>query len=105
MYTQITNLSQSSLRAGQTLRLYAENDTGIIVTKGAVSIADAPLWSADQFLHQSTTLSEGELYVVQRRGWIAINAHRPAEILCDERFANAVNPCMHWIGTMASIFF
>lgn len=92
MRTESNLPTRAHLKAGQVLRLYAKAGASFLVTQGTVSIAEAPVWSGDQFLNQSTILGEGEFYVLQRRGWITVDAHKFAEVLWQQRNANTIIP-------------
>lgn len=75
------------LRSGQTLCLHARTKMHFIVTRGKVSITEAPIWLGDQFLEQKTVLRDGDLCVVQRGGWMTIQACETygfAEMTCIE---------------------
>lgn len=76
-----------NLRSGQSLCLHARTKMHFIVTRGQVSITEAPIWLGDQFLKQKSVLHDGDLCVVQRGGWMTIQACEAygfAEMICFE---------------------
>ncbi|MFC3107295.1 hypothetical protein ACFQAT_06695 [Undibacterium arcticum] len=95
MRTPTSLPARTRLTTGQALRLHADAGTGILATEGSISVAEAPLWSGDQFLRRSTMLREGEFYVVQDRGWITVDAHGPAEVLCHQPHAQTIDPAAY----------
>lgn len=72
------------LRPGQTLRLHARTKMRFIIMRGQVSVTEAPMWLGDRFLEQKNVLCDGDLCVVQRDGWMTIQALGFSEMICLE---------------------
>jgi hypothetical protein len=72
------------LRPGQTLCLHARTKMRFIIMHGQVSITEAPMWLGDRFLEQKNVLCEGDLCVVQRDGWMTVQALGFSEMICLE---------------------
>lgn len=82
MHTHIDGSRTVRLRPGQPVRLYADAGMHIVADMGRVVVDEAPVWLSDQFLERKMTLCDGEHLVVQRAGWITLEAHGLAEVTC-----------------------
>jgi hypothetical protein len=71
----------AGLKPGQTLHVYAKKGTHVVATKGKLIVAEAPVWLTDQLIERKMVVHDGEYYVVQQTGWIALEAHESAELI------------------------
>ena len=68
------------LLPGQTLRMAVDAGFTLLVTQGCVNVTAPPTWFGETMFNVKTPLHEGEAHVVERGGWIEIQALSPARV-------------------------
>jgi len=69
------------LRAGQTYRLWAGRQAVLLVQAGHAHLRAAPSWLDEILLDWQSTLQEGQHCLLERSGWLYIEARKESELL------------------------
>jgi len=69
------------LHAGQTYRLWSGREAVFLIQTGAIELCVAPTWMSGILLNWQSTLQEGQHCLLDRSGWICIEATRDSELL------------------------
>jgi hypothetical protein len=78
----MTRQTTFSLRRGQRLHLQVAHGTRIVAVCGSFDLAGPMEWLAGTVVAPSTRVSEGEAYLMERGGIVAMIGRADAEILC-----------------------
>lgn len=73
-----------TLRAGQSFHVYARPGVVLHMTAGSVRITPAPRWLAATSWAQQIILRRGMAHVVERAGWMLVEADQRAELACHD---------------------
>ncbi len=68
------------LAAGQCLHLAVDAGTVLVAAHGSLRVDEAPRWLADRLVPVGHCVGEGQAYVVQQSGWLAVTAQGEARL-------------------------
>jgi hypothetical protein len=68
------------LQPGQALRMAVDPGFRLMVTQGCVTVLSPPSWMGESMFNAKAMLCEGEVYTVERGGWIELAAASSAQI-------------------------
>ena len=70
-----------NLRQGQALLTTVRRGTHIVVTHGSVHVDGPCIWMSETLVTVGVRLQEGQVHVVEQRGWIEISATANASLV------------------------
>lgn len=73
-------LQTTPLAAGQRLHLAVDAGTVLVAAHGSLRVDEAPRWLAEQLVPVGRWVGEGQAYVVQQSGWLAVTAQGEARL-------------------------
>lgn len=76
----VTPLQTTPLAAGQRLHLAVDAGTVLVAAQGGLRVDEAPRWLAERLLPVGRWVGEGQAYVVEQSGWLAVTAQGEARL-------------------------
>lgn len=89
------------LAAGQCLHLALDAGTVLLAAQGDLRVDEAPRWLAERLVPVGGAVGEGQAYVVQQSGWLAVTAQgqaRLAQVPPPGLAVRAVEWMLRWRG-------
>ena len=75
-------MHSARLQAEQAMHFYAGNGSTIYLSSGVCWVSPAPIWLESPYFIREVPLHEGEVFMVQRSGWMSVRAARASQIVC-----------------------
>ena len=94
--------ARTTLRAGQSLHLYAPAGTTFVAARGAVRITSAKDWREEHAIQATFLLHEGEAHVAGSAGWIVISSQSDVELACPVALAKSESLLDQLIGLLGN---